>query len=98
MSLSLKRSNWIAAIILLLLERFLKDRQHIAIVVNEHGGLDGLVTLEDLIETIIGMEIMDETDNIKDMRIFARNQWIERAKSMGLENDILDKKKPEPFT
>lgn len=50
-----------------LLEHFLKDRQHIAIVVNEHGGLDGLVTLEDLIETIIGMEIMDETDNIKDM-------------------------------
>lgn len=71
-----------------LLERFLKDRQHIAIVVTEHGGLDGLVTLEDLIETIIGMEIMDETDNIKDMRIFAQNQWLKRAKAMGLEKDI----------
>lgn len=65
-----------------LLEHFLKDRQHIAIVVNEYGRLDGLVTLEDLIETIMGMEIMDETDNIEDMRIFARNQWAKRAKAM----------------
>ncbi len=71
-----------------LLERFLKDRQHIAVVVNEHGGLDGLVTLEDLIETIVGMEIVDETDNIEDMRILARNKWALRAKSMGLETDI----------
>jgi CBS domain containing-hemolysin-like protein len=76
-----------------LLEHFLKDRQHIAIVVNEHGGLDGLVTLEDLIETIMGLEIMDEKDNIKDMRIFARNRWVARAKAMGLETDF-NKKKP----
>jgi CBS domain containing-hemolysin-like protein len=78
-----------------LLERFLKDRQHIAIVVNEYGGLDGLVTLEDLIETIMGMEIMDETDNAEDMRILARKKWVERAKSMGLQADILDKKMTE---
>ena len=65
-----------------LLERFLKDRQHIAIVVNEHGGTDGLVTLEDLIETLMGMEIMDETDDVEDMRALARKQWVERAKAM----------------
>ncbi len=71
-----------------LLERFLIDRQHIAIVVNEHGGVDGLVTLEDLLETLMGMEIMDETDDIEDMRALARKQWKERAKAMGIEEDI----------
>ena len=78
-----------------LFEHFLKDRQHIAIVVNEYGGLDGLVTLEDLIETIMGMEIVDETDNIEDMRVFARNQWAARAKVMGIETNVSDKKQPE---
>ncbi len=68
-----------------LFENFLKDRQHIAIVVNEHGGTEGLVTLEDIIETIMGMEIVDETDNIEDMRILARKQWAERVKRMGIK-------------
>ncbi|GAB6190709.1 hemolysin family protein [Desulfocastanea catecholica] len=71
-----------------LLERFLKDRQHIAIVVNEYGGADGLVTLEDLIETLMGLEIMDETDDVEDMRSLARKQWLERAKAMNIEADI----------
>jgi len=78
-----------------LLELFLKDRQHIAIVVNEHGGTDGLVTLEDLIETLMGMEIMDETDDVEDMRVLARKQWMERAKAMGIEADIFETKKNE---
>jgi CBS domain containing-hemolysin-like protein len=74
-----------------LLELFLEHRQHIATVVDEHGGTEGLVTLEDLIETLMGMEIMDETDDVEDMRALARKQWVERAKAMGLEADILDK-------
>jgi CBS domain containing-hemolysin-like protein len=78
-----------------LLERFLKDRQHIALVVNEHGGTDGLVTLEDLIETLIGMEIMDETDDVEDMRALARKQWKKRVKTMGLDADIFDQRKTE---
>jgi CBS domain containing-hemolysin-like protein len=73
-----------------LLERFLKDRQHIAIVANEHGGTDGLVTLEDLIETLMGMEIMDETDDVEDMRALARKQWKARAKAMGLDAEIFE--------
>jgi len=77
-----------------LLERFLKDRQHIAIVTNEHGGTEGLVTLEDLIETLMGMEIMDETDDVEDMRTLARKQWGERARAMGLEADFSHFKNP----
>ncbi len=76
-----------------LLERFLKNRQHIALVVNEHGGTDGLVTLEDLIETLMGMEIMDETDDVEDMRVLARKQWQKRAKTMGLDVDIFHQKR-----
>ncbi|WP_319524193.1 hemolysin family protein [uncultured Desulfosarcina sp.] len=78
-----------------LLERFLKDRHHIAIVVDEHGGTDGLVTLEDLIETLMGMEIVDETDDVEDMRVLARKQWKERAKAMGVDADIFDVRKTE---
>jgi len=78
-----------------LLERFLQERQHIAIVVNEYGGTDGLVTLEDLIETLMGMEIMDETDAVEDMRALARKQWVKRAKDMGLEVESLIKKRPK---
>jgi len=74
-----------------LFERFLKERQHIAVIVNEHGGIDGLVTLEDLMETLMGMEIVDETDNVVDMRRLARKQWMARAKAMGLELEDLEK-------
>ena len=74
-----------------LFEKSLKDRQHIAIIVNEHGGKVGLVSLEDLIETIMGMEIVDETDGFEDMRILARKQWAERAKKIGLKDDIWHK-------
>lgn len=77
-----------------LLERFLIDHQHIAIVADEYGGVDGLVTLEDLLETLMGMEIMDETDDTEDMRILARKKWMERAKAMGLEEGLWNKERP----
>jgi len=70
-----------------LFENLLKDRHNIAIVVNEHGSTEGLVTLEDLIETLTGMEIVDETDDVVDMRKFARKQWNERARAMGIETE-----------
>ena len=69
--------------LVVLLERFLKDRLHIAIVVDEHGGTDGLVTLEDLIETLMGMEIMDETDDVEDMRFLARETMEGTCNSIG---------------
>ena len=43
----------------------------------------------------MGMEIMDETDDVEDMRALARKQWVERAKAMGIEADIYDQGKAE---
>lgn len=71
-----------------LFETLLKDRRHIAIVVNEHGGTEGLVTLEDLLETIMGMEIVDETDSVEDMRTLARKKWAQRARAMGIQEEL----------
>jgi len=68
-----------------LLEHFLEDRQHLAIVLDEYGGSKGLVTLEDLVETLIGMEIVDETDSVVDMRELARKHWAKRVKALGIE-------------
>lgn len=70
-----------------LFDIFLRERQQIAIVLDEYGGTKGLVTLEDLVETLIGVEIIDETDDVVDMRALARERWQERAKAMGLEFD-----------
>jgi CBS domain containing-hemolysin-like protein len=78
-----------------LFEHFLTDRQHIAIVFDEHGGTEGLVTLEDLIETLMGMEIVDETDNVEDMRALARKKWVERAKSLGISSETAEQSKAE---
>lgn len=63
----------------------LNERQeHMAIVVDEYGGVMGLVTLEDIIETLFGFEIVDETDAITDPQKFARQKWEARAKRLGL--------------
>lgn len=59
-----------------LLTRFLKARLQIAIISDEHGGVAGLVTLEDLIETALGTEIVDETDRIVDLQKSARSKGI----------------------
>jgi len=57
---------------------------HMAVVVDEHGGLRGLISLEDIFETLFGMEFTDETDSVEDLRKFAQNRWEKRAKSLGL--------------
>ncbi|NCC50352.1 MAG: HlyC/CorC family transporter [Spartobacteria bacterium] len=70
-----------------LLNDMLELRQHIAVVIDEYGGTAGLVTMEDAIETLLGMEIKDEMDNVEDMRHLARKKWEERAGELGIDID-----------
>ena len=67
-----------------LLDKFINKKEHMALVVDEFGGMEGIVTMEDIIETLLGLEIVDESDNTEDMQALARRNWEKRAKRMGI--------------
>jgi len=67
-----------------LFETLIAKREHIALVVDEYGSVSGLVTMEDVIETLLGLEIMDESDNVEDLQLLARKRWEARAKRTGI--------------
>ena len=56
------------------LEQFLGERHHMFMVVDEHGGVEGLLTMEDVLETMLGVEIVDEADHVVDLRQLAKQQ------------------------
>ncbi|WP_116109017.1 hemolysin family protein [Lewinella sp. IMCC34191] len=68
-----------------LINLMLERRQPVALVVDEFGGMEGLVTMEDAMETLLGLEIMDEMDSTQDMQRLARERWKARARAMGLD-------------
>lgn len=67
-----------------LFETLLAKKIHLCLVADEYGSLLGLVTLEDVMETLLGIEIVDETDEAPDLQALAREKWNERAKNLGL--------------
>ena len=72
------------------LERMLEHHEHLALVVDDFGGTSGLVTMEDVVETLLGTEILDETDVVQDLRRHARERWKRRAAQQGLRAEPED--------
>ena len=66
--------------VLRLLDLFIKRREHMFLVEDEYGQTEGIVTLEDAVETLLGREIMDESDTVEDMQEFARSKYRGRLR------------------
>ena len=64
------------------LDYFIKEKEHIALAVDEYGIVAGIVSLEDAVETLLGVEIVDELDSVADMRKFALEQWQLRKQKL----------------
>lgn len=70
-----------------LFQKLIAQKEHIALVVDEYGSTNGLVSMEDVIETLLGLEIMDESDTETDMQALARQNWEKRARRLGILTD-----------
>ena len=63
-------------------EKLLEKKEHISVILDEYGSVRGIVTLEDVIETMLGHEIVDEKDEVVDMQEYAKEQWEKAQKEM----------------
>jgi CBS domain containing-hemolysin-like protein len=61
-------------------EKLLKSKEQMALIIDDYGCFEGILTLEDIIETIFGLEIMDEMDEVSDMQEYAKERWRKRQK------------------
>lgn len=68
-------------------EEMLSKREHISLIIDEYGGMDGITTLEDIIESLLGFEIVDEKDKVDDMQKYAMNKWREKRKNLDKGKD-----------
>ena len=69
-----------------LFDKLIKEKEHIALVVDEYGSVSGIISQEDVIETLLGLEIMDETDNVADLQALAKASWKNKTKKMGVND------------
>lgn len=74
-----------------LFDNLIEKQEHIALIVDEFGSVSGIVTQEDIIETLLGLEIVDESDSDEDLQALARKLWRIRAKRHG----IIDQEEPD---
>jgi len=82
--LFVKRSMTLDQFLDKLMEKGPKGKnRHLAIVTNDFGGTEGIITMEDVMETILGLEIVDEMDTEEDMRVAAQKKWRKRSKDLG---------------
>lgn len=72
------------------LNEMLIQRVHLMQVVNEYGGVEGIITIEDVMETMLGFEIVDEKDQTVDMQKEAKKLWKRRANKIGFDNSESD--------
>ena len=73
-----------------LFERLVAEGEHIALVTDDYGGTAGIVTMEDVVETLLGLEIVDEADHTADLQAYARSKWEERARRLGIDLEPRD--------
>lgn len=78
-----------------LFEKLVESKNHMAVVVDKYGSVSGIATMEDIIETLLGLEIMDESDHVENLQSLARKNWENRAKRLGITGDSESEKKPE---
>lgn len=75
-----------------LFDQLIEKQEHIALVVDEFGTVSGIVSQEDIIETLLGFEIVDESDADEDLQLLARKIWKIRAKRHGIVDDDKEEK------
>ncbi len=68
-------------------EKMLAKKEHISVILDEYGSLRGIVTLEDVIETMLGHEIVDEKDEVVDMQEYAKEQWKKAQEELLISDD-----------
>ena len=61
-------------------DKLLRAKEQIALIIDDYGSFQGVLTLEDIIETVFGLEIMDEMDEVSDMQQYAKERWQKRQK------------------
>ena len=79
-------------------EQFISANVHILLVVNEYGETQGILSLEDILESLLGIEIVDEQDTVEDMQVLAKRLATMRRKKMGLAPEPGSDKTDQPPT